>query len=68
MDNTMDSVIDDKTEIKLYHKLSQRWQAAGIYSRKWLPNSTVVFNTISEADHKEKIDLDSGELPSIKDN
>ena len=65
MDGTMDSVTDDKTGIK-YHELSKLWQSAGMYVRKSLSNSTKVFKIIPEADHAENIDLDSGELPSIK--
>ena len=33
MDDTMDSVTDDKTGIKLYHELSKIWQSAGMYAR-----------------------------------
>ena len=66
MDDTMDSVTNDKTGIKLYHELSKLRQSAGMYARKWLSNSTYVLKTIPEADHAEYIDLDSGELPSIK--
>ena len=36
MDDTMDSVTDDKTGIKLCHQLSKLWQSAGTYTRKWL--------------------------------
>ena len=66
MYDTMDYVTDDKTAIKLYHELSKFWQSAGMYARKWLYNSAEVLKTIPEANHAENINLDSGELPSIK--
>ena len=37
-----------------------------MYARKWLSNSTEVLKTIPEADHTDNINLDSGELLSIK--
>ena len=66
MDDTMYSVTDDWTAIKLYNELSKLWQLVGMYARKWLSNSAEVLETKPEADNAENIDLDSGELPSIK--
>ena len=37
-----------------------------MYTRKWLSNSKEVLRQIPEADRANKIDLDAGELPSIK--
>ena len=66
MDDTMDSVINVSAGIQLYNELSALWQSAGMYARKWLSNSTKVLEVVPEADRAENIDLDSGELPSVK--
>eukprot|EP00795_Rhopilema_esculentum_P012680 gene12680-3393_t len=66
MDDTMDSVTDDEAGIKLYTELSELWHSAGMYARKWLSNSTAVLKVIPETDRAENIDLDAGELPSVK--
>ena len=57
MDDTMDSVTDDKARIKVYCGLSTIWQLAGMHSRKLLYNSTELLKIIPEADHGDNIDI-----------
>ena len=66
MDDTMDSTKDDKKGVQLYKELSSLWGSAGMYARKWLSNSTAVLQSIPEEDRAGMIDLDAGDLPSVK--
>lgn len=66
MDDTMDSKETDEEGKELYRQLSTLSNSANMYARKWLSNSTEVLKNIPESDRANKIDLDAGELPSIK--
>ena len=49
MDDIMDLVPEENQGIELYSQLSELWRKAGMYTRKWLSNSsTVVKNDPSE--------------------
>ena len=66
MDNSMDSVQDETSGIELYRQLSTLWEKAGMHARKWLPNSAAVLEKIPEEDRALEVDLDKGNLPSLK--
>ena len=66
MHDSMESVPDDKTAIDLYRKLSTLWEMAGTHARKWLSNSEELLKEIPAEDRAAKVDLDNGELPSVK--
>ncbi|CAC5424074.1 unnamed protein product [Mytilus coruscus] len=66
MDDSMDSVLNDQQGIELYNQLSQLWEKAGMYARKWLSNSKAVLQCILEEDRASQVDLDEGYLPSVK--
>lgn len=66
MDDSMDSVLNDEQGIELYNQLSQLWGKSGMHARKWLSNSRVVLQSISEDDRASEVHLDEGNLPSIK--
>ena len=59
MDDSMDSVENEKEGIELYHQLSGLWEDAGMHVRKWLSNSPVVLQNIPAEDRACEIDLDS---------
>ncbi|XP_067654160.1 uncharacterized protein [Haliotis asinina] len=66
MDDCMDSVTYDETEIELHRQLSQLWTRANMHARKWLSNSVKLLNEIPEKDRANEIDLVEGHLPSEK--
>ena len=66
MDDSMDSVIDESTACELYRQLSELWKKAGMDARKWMSNSAMVLSKIPSEDRSTKIDLDDGQLPSVK--
>ena len=66
MDDSMDSVPDVKTSVELYSQLSRLWESAGMHARKWLSNVPEVLQSIPASDCATEVDLDSGELPSVK--
>ena len=61
MDDSMDSLPDKETGIKLYKQAS-----AGMHVRKWLSNVSEVLEHIPLADCVTEVDLDRGELPVVK--
>ena len=65
-DDSMDSVQDEGKGIQLYHQLAALWNKAGMHARKWLSNSPEVLSAIPVEDRASEIDLDSGELPTVK--
>eukprot|EP00795_Rhopilema_esculentum_P003689 gene3689-14952_t len=66
MDDSIDSVQDDEKGIQLYHQLAALWNKAGMHARKWLSNSPEVLSAIPVEDRASEIDLDNGELPTVK--
>ena len=66
MDDSMDSVQDEEKGVQLYHQLAALWNKAGMHARKWLSNSPEVLSAIPVEDRASEIDLDSGELPTVK--
>ena len=66
MDDSMDSVQDREKGIQLYHQLAALWNKAGMHARKWLYNSPQVLSAIPVEDRESEIDLDSGEVPTVK--
>ena len=66
MHDSMESVPDDKTAIDLYRKLSTLWEMSGTHTRKWLSNSEELLKEIPAEDRAAKLDLDNGQLPSVK--
>jgi hypothetical protein len=66
MDDSMDSVPDEESAIELYKQLTEVWGSAGMHARKWLSNSPEVLKFIPSNDCVTEIDLDNGQLPSVK--
>lgn len=66
MDDSMDSVISDNEGILLYEQLSDLWSKAGMYARKWLSNSEAVLECIPKEDRASEVNLDDGNLPTVK--
>ena len=66
MDDSMDSVPNDSSGVELYKQLSGLWGKAGMHARKWLSNSDVVLKKIPSGDRALEVDLDKGNLPSLK--
>ena len=66
MDDSMDSVPDVQTAIRLYSELTSLWKSAGMHARKWLSNSPEVLKDIPSADWSKDVDLDKGGLPTVK--
>ena len=66
MDDTLDSVDDAETGIRLYHELKELWGRIGMTARKWLSNSEMVLKEIPEEDRAASVDLENGELPVSK--
>ena len=66
MDDSIDSVQDEEKGVQLYHQLAALWNKAGMHARKLLSNSPEVLSAIPLEDRASEIDLDSGELPTVK--
>ena len=52
--------------IDLYQQLSHIWGKAGMHARKWLSNSTKVLEQVPEGDRATEVDINTGQLPTIK--
>ena len=66
MDDGMDSSPSEEKCVKLYEELSALWGSAGMHVRKWLSNSEQVVKRIPEEDRVLEVDLDKGNLLSMK--
>jgi len=66
MDDSMDSVDNDKQAIELYEELKGLWGKAGMVAHKWMSNSKNVMEHIPVVDRALKVDLTKDELPKIK--
>ena len=66
MDDSMDSVKDIPTAIKLREELVNLWGIAGMCARKWLSNLQAVLKDIPSEECATSVNLDSGQLPSTK--
>ena len=66
MDDRMDSSPSEEECIELYEELSALWGSARMRARKWLSNSERVLEKIPEEDRAAEVDLDKGNLPSMK--
>ena len=66
MDDSMDSVLEEKQGIDLYRQLSCILTNAGVHARKWLSNSPKVLSEIPVQDRKSEVDLHRDQLPCTK--
>ena len=66
MDDSMDSSPSEEECVKLYEELSALWGSPGMHARKWLSNSEQVLEQVPEEDRAAEVDLDKGNLPSMK--
>ena len=66
MDDTMDSVPDEKAGVQLHLDLVALWGECGMAARKWLSNSPEVLSHIPASERAEAVDLDMSELPCTK--
>ncbi|XP_052820244.1 uncharacterized protein LOC128246076 [Mya arenaria] len=66
MDDSMDSVDNDKVAIRLYKELTALWEKAGMNARKWISNSKTVLEQIPVEHRAKTVDLQKNELPKVK--
>ncbi|XP_052809477.1 uncharacterized protein LOC128237941 [Mya arenaria] len=66
MDDSMDSVDNDKVAIRLYKELTALWEKAGMDARKWISNSKTVLEQIPVEHRAKTVDLQKNELPKVK--
>ena len=66
MDDSMDSVTDEVEGIKLYKELSDLWKRAGMFTHKWLSNSSTVLKEIPQQDRVKELELDRNNLIAAK--
>ena len=66
MDDSMDSSPSEKECIKLHEELLALWGSAGMHARKWLSNSEQVLKKIPEEERAAEVDLDKGNLLSMR--
>ena len=66
MDDSMDSVVDERQGIKLYEELNQLWSKAGMQAHKWLSNSTKVLERIPVESRASEVHIASDGLPMVK--
>jgi len=66
MDDNMASYPSKEKSIKLYEELSTLWGSAGMHARKWHSNSEQVLKKIPEEDRAAEVDLNKGNLPSVR--
>ena len=59
MDDSMDSVVNDRQGIKLCQELNKLWSKAGMRAHKWLSNSAEVLKRIPPESRASE-----GQLPS----
>ena len=58
MDDSMDSVVNEKEGIILYKQLSELWEKAGMHAHKQLSNSQEVLDAIPPQDRASQLELD----------
>lgn len=66
MDDSMDSVLNEKQGVALYKELSALLAKAGMHARKWLSSLSRVLQEIPQMDRKSEVDLDKESLPTAK--
>ena len=66
MDDSLDSVRNIDDGIEHCKQLSEIWESAGMHARKWLSNATAVVKSIPVEDRASKVDIEFGQLPSLK--
>lgn len=66
MDNGMDSVMNEIEGINLYKQLSELWEKAGMYARKWLSNSQAVLQMIPSQDRACQLELSEDSSLAVK--
>ena len=66
MDDSMDSVPNDSSDVELHKQLSDLWGKASMQAREWLSNSEEALKTIPPEDRALKVDLVKEHLPSLK--
>ena len=66
MDDSIDSVEDEQSGIKLYHELRELWAKAKIEARKWISNSPEVLAEIPVEDQASEIVINDGQNPTTK--
>ena len=58
----LESVDSVKEGIELYHELSDLWEKAKMFARKWLSNSKEVMGQNSEKDRASEIDIENDKI------
>ena len=66
MNDSNDSVPDEKVAVQLHQELSTVWNKTGMHASKWLSNSNFGMKNILIEDRAQEADLDKRGLPSTK--
>jgi len=66
MDDSMDSVVNEKEGISLYRQLSELWEKAGMHAHKWLSNSQEVLDAVPPQDRASQLELDENGSLAVK--
>ena len=66
MDDSMDSIENNEKGVELYQQLSMMWEKSGMHARKWISNFQKVLERLPQEDRASEINLNHGELPSVK--
>ena len=66
MDDSMDSIQNEKSAIDIYQQLSMLLPTAEMYTRKWVSYSLQVLEHVLLRDWKSEVDLDTDPLPCAK--
>ena len=66
MDDSMDSVKNDREGIELYKQLSELWQKVGMRTHKWLSSSLKVLENIPSKCRASEANFDRDEVSPVK--
>ncbi|XP_071954139.1 uncharacterized protein [Antedon mediterranea] len=66
MDDSLDSVKDERTGVELYKQLVKLWNQARMVPRKWISNSKRVLECIPIEQRAKSVDMALNKLPTTK--
>ena len=66
MDDSLDSVVNEKVGLELYNQLIALWGQAGMKPMKWISNSKTVLEAVPKEHRAKSVDITKHELPSTK--
>ena len=66
MDDSMDSVMDEREGVELYKQLSELWEKAGMQTHKWLSNSLKVLENIPPQYRASEVNFNDKEVSPVQ--